>query len=367
MYTVFIYSIIVIMKPGARPPLVSVRLLDQLRERIRYCHYSVKTERAYVHWVRRYIRFHKLRHPREMGGAEVQGFLTHLATAGRCAPSTHRQALSALLFLYRQVLELDLPWLAEIGHPRAVAHVPVVLSRDEVARLLGCVETPHATVARLLYGSGLRVMECLALRVKDVDFDRELVLVRQGKGRKDRVVMLPRSLQGALRTQLRYARAAWAEDRARQLPGVALPDAIERKNPRAGEAWSWFWVFPASEFSVDQRSGVARRHHRYPQAIGRAIARAALRAGITKRVTAHTLRHAFATHLLESGIDIRRVQELLGHSDVSTTMIYTHLLKSAAAGTPSPLEILPQAAPSLSGPYRVRELHGSYLSARIPA
>lgn len=324
-----------------RPKLLSIRLLDQLRERIRYCHYSLRTEQAYVFWVRRFIRFHHLQHPREMGSPEVKAFLTHLATDRQVAPSTHKQALAAILFLYRQVLDIDLPWLQDIGRPKSPIRIPVVLSREEVARLLANIDDSCSTIAALLYGAGLRLMECLRLRVKDIDFDRKIIIVREGKGRKDRVVMLPEPARTALKTQIANSRAVWMEDRAHHVPGVWLPDALSRKYPRAPDSWAWHWVFPSSTLSIDPRSKTRRRHHQYEQTVGRAIARAVIRAQIPKKVTAHTLRHSFATHLLDSGVDIRRVQELLGHSDVSTTMIYTHVLSSSAAGTRSPLESLP--------------------------
>lgn len=327
-------------KAGARPPLHSKRLLDQLRERIRYCHYSLRTERAYVFWVRRFIRFHELRHPRELEASEVERFLSHLATACHCSPSTHKQALSAILFLYRQVLEIELPWMQDIGRPKTPARIPVVLSRDEVARLLAAMEPQFVSIAALLYGAGLRLNECLCLRIKDVDFGRQVIVVRGGKGGKDRVVMLPRPLEPALREAINRSRAVWTQDRSAKVPGVELPDALARKYLRAGESLAWHWVFPSPSLSVDPRTRLCRRHHRYEQTIARAIKRAANAAGIAKNVSAHTLRHSFATHLLDSGVDIRRVQELLGHSDVSTTMIYTHILGTSAAGIKSPLEAL---------------------------
>jgi integron integrase len=325
---------------GAQPP----RLLDQLRAQIRVAHYSLSTERSYLHWVRAFIRFHRLRHPREMGGAEVAAFLTHLASVQRASESTHRQALSALLFLYRKVLGQELPWMQEIGRPRVPARVPTVLSRHEVERLLACMAGLEALIARLLYGTGMRKMECLRLRVKDVDFDRGLIVVRQGKGKKDRVVMLPASLQPALREQLVRAHALWSRDRAALRPGVELPAGLARKYPRAGETWAWFWVFPSDHESVDPRSGERRRHHVFEQGVQRALKRAVARAGIAKPVGAHTLRHSFATHLLERGQDIRTIQELLGHSHVDTTMIYTHVLNRAARGVLSPLDELPARA-----------------------
>jgi integron integrase len=319
-------------------------LLDQLRERIRYAHYSLRTEKTYVYWARFFIRFHRLKHPKEMGAAEVQAFLSFLANDRKVSPSTHRQALAAILYLYKEVLDIQLPWMDEIGRPKHRIHIPVVLSRMEVAALLQAVDDRHRLICQLLYGAGLRLLECLSLRVKDLDFDRKTIVVRQGKGAKDRVVMLPATLADPLRLQLAHSRSVWAADRASQLSGVWLPDALARKYPRAGESWAWHWVFPSPALSTDPRSQLQRRHHQYEQSVGRAIARATVRAQIAKKVTAHTLRHSFATHLLDSGVDIRRVQELLGHSDVSTTMIYTHVLSSSAAGTASPLESLPAAS-----------------------
>ena len=323
---------------GSLPPLRSTRLLDQLRERIRYDHYSLKTEKSYVHWVRRFVHFHALRHPKEMGGPEVEAFLAHLATARQVSPSTHHQALCALLYLYRQVFGVELPWMQAIGRQRV--RVPVVLSRDEVTRLLAALPSDDPPVPQLLYGTGLRLMEGLRLRIKDLDFDRSVIVVREGKGGKDRVVMLPASLRGALRAQVARSRAVWAEDRAMGRAGVWLPQALEAKFPRAASSWAWHWVFPAPALAVDPHSGIERRHHLYEQRVSRTLAAAVAQAGIPKKVTAHTLRHSFATHLLEAGVDIRRVQELLGHSDVSTTMIYTHVLASSAAGLASPLDSL---------------------------
>lgn len=328
----------------AHLPLRSSRLLDQLRERIRYAHYSLRTEKTYVYWVRFFIRFHRLRHPKEMGAAEIQAFLSFLANDRKVAPSTHRQALAAILYLYKEVLDIRLPWMDEIGRPRQRIHIPVVLSRTEVAALLHALDERHRLICQLLYGAGLRLLECLSLRVKDLDFDRKTIVVRQGKGAKDRVVMLPATLTEPLQSQLADSRAIWAADRAGRIAGVWLPEALARKYPRAAESWAWHWVFPSPALSTDPRSQIRRRHHQYEQSVGRALARATVRAQIAKKVTAHTLRHSFATHLLDSGVDIRRVQELLGHSDVSTTMIYTHVLSSSAAGTASPLESLPAAS-----------------------
>ncbi|HMA10380.1 MAG TPA: integron integrase [Steroidobacteraceae bacterium] len=317
------------------------RLLDAMRERIRYKHYSLRTEKAYLFWVRRFIRFHAMRHPRTMGGPDIERYLTHLATVAKVSPSTHKQALAAILFLYREVLCIELPWMGEIGRPKTSQHVPVVLSRDEVASLLACVAPEHWLLCSLLYGAGLRLQEGLMLRVKDVDFSRRVLYVRDGKGAKDRVVMLPAPAEAALRAQVDVSRRLWGQDRAAGVPGVEVPFALARKLDRAAESLSWHWLFPSAGLSRDPRSGVTRRHYQYPQTVSRALHEAARRAGITKRVTAHTLRHSFATHLLDSGVDIRRVQELLGHSDVSTTMIYTHVLSSSAAGLRSPMELLP--------------------------
>jgi len=320
--------------------------LDQLRERIRYDHYSLRTEQSYVHWVRRFVHFHGLRHPKEMGDAEVEAFLAHLANARQVSPSTHHQVLCALLYLYRQVFGVELPWMQSIGRPRQRVRVPVVLSRDEVTRLFAALPPDDPPLLQLLYGAGLRIMEGLRLRIKDPDFDRRVIVVRDGKGGKDRVVMLPASLHEALRAQVAHSRAVWAGDRAADRAGVWLPQALEVKFPRAPQSWTWHWVFPAPALAVGPRSGIERRHHLHEQRVSRALARAVAQAGIAKKVTAHTLRHSFATHMLEAGVDIRRVQELLGHSDVSTTMIYTHVLATSAAGLASPLDSFRCAEPA---------------------
>jgi integron integrase len=334
-----------------RPPLRSTRLLAQLRERLRYLHYSLRTEQTYVHWARFFIHFHSLRHPRDLGKAEIEAFLTMLATERKVSVSTHKQALSALLFLYKEVLGEQLPWLDEIGRPAYKRRIPAVLSVAEVQRLFGFMDGEVGLLARLLYGTGMRLMEGLSLRVKDVEFDRRAIIVREGKGAKDRVVMLPRSLEQPLRDQLAHARKLWEQDRAANHSGVFMPDALDRKYPRAGQSWPWHWVFPAPKLSLDPRSGVQRRHHLFEERLSRALRRATAMAGIEKHVSAHTLRHSFATHLLQAGTDIRTVQELLGHSDVSTTMIYTHVLKIAAGGISSPLDALaPPVPPACNEP-----------------
>lgn len=325
------------------PALRAVRLLDQMRERLRMLHYSLRTEEAYLHWCKAFIRFHGRRHPAEMGGPEVEAFLTHLAAERGLAPSSHRQALSALLFLYGKVLGQQLPWMQDIGRPVPKRRLPVVLSVPEVREVLAQVTGEHLLLAQLLYGTGLRITEALQLRVKDLDFGHRAVIVREGKGAKDRVVMLPQSLVPALREQLGRVRAVWAADVEAGTAGVEMPHALDRKYPRMGASWAWFWVFPQDHHSTDPRSGVIRRHHLYDQTFQRAFKRAVQAAGIEKPATPHTLRHSFATHLLQSGSDIRTVQALLGHADVATTMIYTHVLKLGGGAVRSPLDALGSA------------------------
>jgi integron integrase len=335
--------------PAAPPP----RLLDSLRRQIRYMHYSLRTEDAYVHWVRAFIRFHGLRHPAELSHPEVEAFLTWLAAERQVAPATHRQALSALLFLYQKVLRMDLPWMGEIGRPRQDKRLPVVLDHEEIARLFaqldelgGRLHLPHGLLGRLLYGTGMRLLEGLRLRVKDVDFGHRALVVREGKGAKDRVVMLPAALESPLRAQLAQAHALWAEDRARGLAGVYLPHALARKYPRAAESWAWHWVFPQAAPSQDPRGAGLRRHHLLEGNFQRVFGQALAAGGIAKPASPHTLRHSFATHLLQSGYDIRTVQELLGHADVSTTMIYTHVLRLGGGAVRSPLDTLLPAPPA---------------------
>lgn len=323
------------------PPLKSVKVIDQLRERIRYFHYSIRTEDTYVYWVRAFIRFHGLKHPATMGGTEVESFLSWLANTRKVAASTHKQALSALLFFFGKVLGSDLPWMKEIGSPRTKQRLPVVLSPSEVAQIICVLKGEHRLFAQLLYGTGMRINEGLQLRVKDVDFERNTIIVREGKGGKDRAVMLPQCIVPGLREQLARARVLWRADQDAGHGGVALPDALNRKYPRAGLSWNWFWVFPQEDHSVDPRSGVIRRHHLYDQTFQRAFKRAVALTRIAKPATPHTLRHSFATAVLQAGYDIRSVQELLGHADVSTTMIYTHVLKVGGGGVRSPVDSLP--------------------------
>jgi integron integrase len=331
------------MSTHSPPALRSARLLDQVRERARYLHYSLRTEDAYVYWARFYVRWHGLKHPRDMGAPQVQAFLSMLATERHVSSSTHNQALSALLFLYREVLGTDLPWMNELQRPAYRRRIPAVLTPEEVVRLLGGMDGVIRLVARLLYGTGLRLMEALRLRVKDIDFDRQVIVVREAKGNKDRVVMLPRALEGDLRAQLAVARCQWEQDRRSDCAPVVVPHALEKKYPNVGRTWGWFWAFPSQAVSRDPHTGALRRHHLHEERLQRAIKKAVLRAGTPKTVSAHTLRHSFATHLLQAGTDIRTVQELLGHSDVSTTMIYTHVLKIAAGTTRSPLDAIPSA------------------------
>ncbi len=355
------------MNPRIAPTFQSTRLLDQLRERARYLHYSLSTEKAYLYWVRFFVRWHGLRHPRDMGASEVEAFLTMLATQRRVSTSTHKQALSALLFLYREVLALDLPWMEAISRPSYTRRIPTVLTREEVSALFEALPADAgaiALVARLLYGTGMRLMEGMRLRIKDVDFDRHVIVVREAKGNKDRVVMLPHSLTQALRAQLLAARGQWESDRRCGQGGVEVPHALERKYPRVGQTWGWFWLFPSPTLAVDPRTGLERRHHLYEDRLHRAVKRAVHNAGIIKRVSAHTLRHSFATHLLQAGTDIRTVQELLGHSDVSTTMIYTHVLKVAAGGTASPLDVLELSGERPVPPPTAREPEPTYYRVR---
>ncbi len=315
-----------------------LRLLERVRQEIRVRHYSIRTEKAYLHWIRRFVHHHGKRHPREMGAPQVMAFLSHLANEGGVAAATQAQALAAILFLYRAVLGIELPWMDEIVRAKRPRRLPTILTREEVSGLLDRLDDEHALMGRLMYGTGTRISECLALRVKDVELKRREVLVRDGKGGKDRVTVLPASLLAPLETQLVRSREVFLRDRTQGVPGVALPHALERKYPNAGKLWGWHWVFPQDHLSVDPRSRVRRRHHYYPQTLARAITLAARRAGIVKPVTSHSLRHAFATHLLESGYDIRTIQELLGHKDVSTTMIYTHVLNRGGRGVVSPLD-----------------------------
>lgn len=314
------------------------KLLDQVRERICVLHYSRSTEKTYLYWIRFYIHFHGLRHPRDMGAAEVEAFLSHLAAVRDVSASTQNQAMHAVLFLYKQVLGIDLPWLDNITHAKPSKRLPVVLTQGEAQRLLAATRGTAGLVVRLLYGTGMRLMEGLRLRIKDVDFERNQITIRAGKGGKDRVTMLPASIVPDLRAHIAQRRIWHDKDLATGMADVELPHALERKYPNAGREWGWQYIFAAADYSTDPRTGVVRRHHVHEKTVQRQVKEAAQRAGIDKPVHPHVLRHSFATHLLEAGYDIRTVQELLGHSDVATTMIYTHVLNKGGRGVVSPLD-----------------------------
>ena len=313
-------------------------LLQEMRRQLRVRHYSLRTEQAYLGWVRRFVAHHGRRHPRTMGAAEVQAFLTALAVEGRVAPSTQNQALSALLFLYREVLGMELAWMESVVRAKRQRKLPVVLSRAELERLLAQLEGRPWLMASLLYGTGMRLLEMLRLRVKDLDFERGEITVRDGKGAKDRRTVLPRALVPALRLEVERARALHAQDVAAGYGSVWLPHALARKYPNAPREFGWQFVFPALHRSLDPRDDAERRHHVDDGMLARALKRAARGAGVDKPVSAYTLRHSFATHLLESGYDIRTIQELLGHKDVATTQIYTHVLNRGPNGVCSPLD-----------------------------
>ena len=314
------------------------KLLDRMRRIIRVKHYSLRTEEAYLHWAKRFILFHGKQHPETMGADEVSAFLSYLAVERHCAASTQNQALNALLFLYRQVLEIDLPWLDEVVRAKRPERVPVVLTTPEVRSILAHLTPPYDLLVRLLYGSGLRIAEATRLRVKDVDFDRRSIVVRDGKGAKDRITVLADSCIPALSERVEQSLALCADDRLRNRGGVILPHALDRKYPNARFEDSWQFVFPARNLSREPRSGKLARYHIYNSTVQRAVKQAGGRAGIGKPVTCHVFRHSFATHLLETGADIRTIQQLLGHSDVRTTMIYTHVVQRGALGARSPLD-----------------------------
>lgn len=339
---------VVIQPPGAEDPRHDTaggaaesqppRLLDQVRIRCRTRHYSIRTERAYVGWARRFILANHRRHPRDLGLPEIEAFLSSLAVRENVAASTQNQALSALLFLYKEVLGLELPWVGSVTRAKRPKRLPVVLTHVEVRALLALVDGQSGLMASLLYGAGMRLMEAVRLRVKDMDFGRREIVVRNGKGGKDRRVPLPRRLEAGLQAQVERVRVLHARDLGDGFGEVWLPHALSRKYPSAAREFGWQWVFPAARLSVDPRSGARRRHHVDEAVLQRAVKTARVQARIDKPATCHTLRHSFATHLLESGHDIRTVQELLGHKDVATTQIYTHVLGRGAGGVLSPLD-----------------------------
>jgi len=325
---------------GARPTPTKPRLLDRVREAVRRLHYSPRTEEAYVYWIRRFIFHHGLRHPGQMGADEVRSFLSHLAVHQRVSASTQNQALNALVFLYRRVLDRDVGLLEGVERAKRIRRLPVVLSRAEARVLFMHLEGVPLLVCKLLYGAGLRVLEGLRLRVKDVDFDRNEITVRDGKGAKDRITMLPASARAGLQAHLALVQRLHDSDLRGGLGRAPLPGALLLKYPSADREWIWQYVFPASSYYLDRRTGLRHRHHVHETVIQKAVAQAARQAGVPKRVTPHTLRHSFATHLIEDGYDIRTVQELLGHQDVQTTMIYTHVLNKGGRGVRSPADNL---------------------------
>jgi integron integrase len=321
---------------GCPPP----RLLDRVRGLLRIRHFSRRTEQAYVAWIRRFIFFHGRRHPERLGASEVTRYLSHLASTRQVSASTQNQAFSALLFLYRDVLGRELTGLDQVPRARPPERLPVVLSREEVMAVLGRMHGTPRLMCTLMYGAGLRLLECCRLRVKDVDFARQELLVKDGKGRRDRVTVLPARLVPTLRAHLELVERQHRADREGNAGFVALPGALARKFPNAHREWPWQWVFPATRIHVDAATGERRRHHLHETVLQREFAAAVRAAQLTKPATCHTLRHSFATHLLESGYDIRTIQELLGHADVSTTMVYTHVLNRGGRGVRSPLDLL---------------------------
>jgi len=316
----------------------SPKLLDRMRAEIRVRHYSIRTEETYLDWARRFILFHDKRHPKDMGADEVQAFLSYLALERNVSSSTQNQAKSALLFLYRDVLHIELPWLDEVISAKMGKRLPVVLTPTEMRALLNAMSGTMGLVASLLYGTGMRLLEGLRLRVKDIEFTRREIIVREGKGNKDRVTVLPENLILPLQAHLARVKALHERDLDAGFGEVYMPNALALKYPKGARTWGWQFVFPSVVRSVDPRSGVERRHHLYEASVQRAVREAAKVAEIHKPVTPHVLRHSFATHLLQAGYDIRTVQELLGHSDVSTTMIYTHVLNKGGKGVVSPLD-----------------------------
>ena len=321
------------------------KLLDEVRNLLRTRHYSYRTEQSYSYWMKRYFLFHQLKHPAEMGAPEIKSFLTDLAVNQTVSASTQNQALAALLFLYKEVLDVDLPWLGDLPRAKPSQRLPVVLTPDEVQAILSRLSGTHKLMAGLLYGSGLRLLECLRLRVKDVDFAYQQIIVRDGKGGKDRLTVLPASLIEPLKNHLVRVKKLHEIDLQAGLGRVHLPDALARKYPQANAQWGWQYVFPARQLSRDPRTGLVGRHHASQTALQHAVKKALQQSGIAKPASCHTFRHCFATHLLESGYDIRTIQELLGHKELSTTMIYTHVMKKGGQGVHSPIDRMKLADP----------------------
>ncbi len=314
------------------------KLLDQVRDAIRLKHYSIRTEESYVTWIKRYIFFHHKRHPNEMASPEIEAFLTHLAVDQKVAASTQNQALSALLFLYRHVLKTPLDLSIDAVRAKTPKRLPTVLTKEETLMVIERLPGTQRLMAKLLYGGGLRLMECLRLRVKDLDFAQRQIIVRDGKGMEDRVTMLPESLIIPLQEHLSHVKSLHARDVAQRVAPVYLPFALARKYPNAGQLWTWQYVFPSDRLSKDPRTKVTRRHHASESSLQKAVSPAGRSVGLNKRISCHTFRHSFATHLLQQGYDIRTVQELLGHKDVKTTMIYTHVLNRGGMAVRSPLD-----------------------------
>jgi len=314
------------------------KLLDQVRDRLRRLNYAYSTEKSYTSWIKRFILFHDKRHPIEMGEPEIEAYLSHLAVEREVAPSTQNQALAAIMFLYEKVLDKELEEEILPQPAKRTKRVPIVLSKGEVRRVLNRLNGVQRIIVQLLYGAGLRISECLKLRIKDLDFERNEITVRMGKGLKDRITVLPSTVQPALKRHLKKVKLVFKQDQEEGFGSVYIPRALAHKYPNASREWIWQFVFPASKRSQDPRSGVIRRHHIHPSSVRRAVRGAARKAEVEKHVTPHTFRHSFATHLLENGYDIRTVQELLGHADVKTTMIYTHVLNKGGRGVTSPLD-----------------------------
>jgi len=316
-----------------------LKLIDQVCDAIRLKHYSIRTETCYVDWIKRYILFHNNQHPNDMDGAEIESFLTHLATVRNVSASTQNQAFSALLFLYKHVLHQDITIPIDSVRAKNPKRLPTVMTKDETMRLIGEIPpSTHQLMAKLLFGTGIRLMECLRLRVKDIDYEQNIIDVRDGNGEKDRATVFPESLKIPLKRQLQYSKALHDKDLSEGYGEVYLPSALEKKYPNANKEWYWQYVFPSHKLSKDPRTGIIRRHHLDESGLHRAVKSAAQKAKISKMVSCHTFRHSFATHLLESGYDIRTVQELLGHKDVTTTMIYTHVLNKGGLAVRSPLD-----------------------------
>ena len=315
-------------------------LFEVVRNKIRVKHYSIRTEKTYIYWIKSYLQFYSLQHPRELGASQIEAFLTHLAVDRKVSASTQNQALSALLFLYKVVLEIELPYLDDVTRAKKSSRVPVVFTPDEASIVIQNLQPPYSLMTRLLYGSGLRLMECVRLRIKDIDFHYKTITVRNGKGGKDRVTLLPDLVSVDLELQMTKTKELHDFDRQAGYGLVYLPFALEKKYPNASGEWSWQYVFPSNTRSIDPRSGVERRHHVGEQSLQRAIKRAIRVSGISKQASTHTFRHSFATHLLQAGYDIRTVQDLMGHKDIRTTQIYTHILERGGNAVKSPLDNL---------------------------